>query len=290
MLSATMNAVELAAADRSTGNIATNPDAVELMRKLGKDVNNFPSGKPYSVCIDSVPVTVERLSYYPKPGDKLQDPGTARANIAPSNESPQGTLDENWYEDHKHQTVVQQHCAYWDQDGDGIIWPQDTYRGVRAWGWNVVLSLLAAFIINVNLSYATLPSWIPDPFFRIHIANVHKDKHGSGSMSFDNEGRFRPQNFEDFFAKYDRGSKGGVDVYDLARAWKGQRMAFDFFGWSAAFLEWLATYLLIWPEDGVLRKEDVRRVFDGSIFQHKADEYAAKQRGLGRERKAKKLR
>jgi len=31
----------------------------------------------------------------------------------------------------------------------------------------------------------------------------------------------------------------------------------------------LATYLLIWPEDGVMRKEDVRKVFYGSMFQEK---------------------
>lgn len=40
----------------------------------------------------------------------------------------------------------------------------------------------------------------------------------------------------------------------------------------------LAVYLLLWPDDGVMRKEDIRRIFDGSIFQHKADEYAEKQR------------
>jgi len=40
----------------------------------------------------------------------------------------------------------------------------------------------------------------------------------------------------------------------------------------------LATYLLVWPDDGVVRKEDARRVFDGSMFQIKADEHAAKQR------------
>jgi hypothetical protein len=40
----------------------------------------------------------------------------------------------------------------------------------------------------------------------------------------------------------------------------------------------LATYLLIWPEDGVMRMEDIRRVYDGTIFQHKADEYATKQK------------
>ena len=62
-------------------------------------------------------------------------------------------------------TVVQQHCSYWDKDGDGVIWPQDTWRGVRAWGWNWFLSALATFIINVNLSYPTVPSFLPDPFF-----------------------------------------------------------------------------------------------------------------------------
>jgi hypothetical protein len=56
-------------------------------------------------------------------------------------------------------------------------------------------------------------------------------------MSYDNEGRFRPQNFEDFFAKYDTENKGGLDYQDLLRAQKGQRMVFDFFGWSATILE-----------------------------------------------------
>ncbi|KAK3045110.1 hypothetical protein LTS18_014553, partial [Coniosporium uncinatum] len=78
------------------------------------------------------------------------------------------------------------------------------------------------------------------------------------------------------------GNKGGLDVMDLLRAHKGQRFVFDFFGWSASFFEWFATYLLLWPDDGILRKEDVRRVFDGSIFEWKAEEYEAKQRRKGR--------
>lgn len=56
-------------------------------------------------------------------------------------------------------------------------------------------------------------------------------------MTYDNEGRFRPQNFEDIFAKYDKGNKGGLTWADLLELWKGQRMVFDFFGWSATFLE-----------------------------------------------------
>ena len=45
-----------------------------------------------------------------------------------------------------------------------------------------------------------------------------------------------------------------------------------------------ATYLLLWPADGVMQKDDVRRVFDGSIFFEKAEEYsrAKKERGVKR--------
>lgn len=67
---------------------------------------------------------------------------------------------------------------------------------------------------------------------------------------------------------------------------KGQRVALDPFGWSASFFEWLGTYLLLWPEDGVMRKDDVRRIYDGSIFQFKADEHAEKKRYHGRINKA----
>lgn len=45
----------------------------------------------------------------------------------------------------------------------------------------------------------------------------------------------------------------------------------------------LATYLLIWPDDGILRKEDVRGVFDGSVFYKKAEEHRLKV--LGKEKR-----
>ena len=133
--------------------------------------------------------------------------------------------------------VVQQHVDYWDQDQDGIIWPSDTYRGCRAWGWSVPLCLMVAYLINVGLSYPTTPSWLPDPFFRIYVARLYKDKHGSDSMTYDNEGRFRPQQFEDIFNKYDRDHKGGLTFGDLFCFWRGQAMVFDFFGMTACILE-----------------------------------------------------
>ncbi|EMC99378.1 hypothetical protein BAUCODRAFT_401149 [Baudoinia panamericana UAMH 10762] len=232
-------------------------------------------------------MTIERVPYAPSKQDRLIDPGTARATIAATNDAPDGTQQDNWAERHRHLTVVQQHCSYWDKDGDGVIWPSDSWLGVRAWGWNLFLSALAVVIIHGALSYPTAPAIIlPDPFFRIWIKHVHKCKHGSDSMSYDTEGRFQPQNFENLFTKYDSDNKGGLDLYDLARALKGQRFAFDFFGWGAALFEWLAVYLLLWPDDGIMRKEDVRRVFDGSIFQEKADEYARKMKRQGKTKMA----
>ncbi|KAK4623758.1 Peroxygenase [Fulvia fulva] len=245
----------------------------------------YSPDEQFAVMLETVPVTTERVPYLPSNDSQLRDAGTARANIAASQEAPHGTTEAHWAEKHQKQSVLQQHCAYFDQDGDGVIWPSDTYNACRKWGWHIFLAALATFIINFNLSYPTSLSWIPDPFFRIWITNIHKDKHGSDSMSYDNEGRFRSQNLEDMFAKYNRGNKGGLDVGDLLRMHKGQRMVLDFFGQTATILEWLAVYLLLWPEDGILRKEDVRRVFDGSIFQRKADEYAKKKR-MGQLRKA----
>ena len=40
----------------------------------------------------------------------------------------------------------------------------------------------------------------------------------------------------------------------------------DPIGWGGSIFEWSATYLFLWPEDGRMKKEDVRRVYDGSIF------------------------
>ena len=91
-------------------------------------------------------------------------PGLARTNVAATPDKPEGTTEDEWAEKHKHLTVMQQHCVYWDADGDGVIWPQDTYNGCRAWGWNIVLSVVATILINGNLSYPTAAGWLPDMY------------------------------------------------------------------------------------------------------------------------------
>jgi peroxygenase len=45
-----------------------------------------------------------------------------------------------------------------------------------------------------------------------------------------------------------------------------QKVVNDFIGLCGEMFEWTTTYILLWPADGVMKKEDVRAVMDGSIF------------------------
>lgn len=103
-------------------------------------------------------------------------------------------------------------------------------------GFGLILSLLSVVIIHGNFSYPTVGSWLPDPFFRIYIARIHKDKHGSDTQTYDNEGRFMPQRFEDIFAKYAEG-RDYLTVRDIANVMQGQRVIMDPIGWFGAFFE-----------------------------------------------------
>ncbi|CZR63923.1 related to calcium-binding protein caleosin [Phialocephala subalpina] len=179
----------------------------------------------FAISIPEVPVTEQRRPFIEKESDrKLKDPGTARANEAATTERPHGTTKDGWARNYKHQTVLQQHLSFFDRDADGVIWPQDTFIGFYRLGYNAFLSLLAVFIIHPGFSWPTLTGWIPDPFFRIYVERIHKDKHGSDSGSYDAEGRFMPQKFEDIFTKYAGGDKKGITLREVFTYMKGQRL------------------------------------------------------------------
>jgi peroxygenase len=203
-------------------------------------------------------------------------------NIAPSAECPFGTLTNGWAEKHAHQTVLQQHCDFFDQNRDGVVTPYDTFVGFNRLGFGILLSIIAAFIIHINFSYPTSDSWLPDPLFRINVKNMHRTKHGGDTGTYDNEGRYIPQKFEEIFTKYADG-RDYLTFWDTVNMLKGQRNVSDPIGWGGAIFECKflesnrgvlflltvtggATYLMLWPEDGKMMKEDIRGTFDGSIF------------------------
>jgi peroxygenase len=116
----------------------------------------------------------------------------------------------------------------------------------------------------------------------VFLKNVHKDKHGSDTGTYDTEGRFLPQKFEDIFAKYAEG-RDYLTIWEVGNVLKGQRCIADPIGWGDAFFECktyyqrcryyllltnsgIATYIMLWPEDGRMMKEDIRGIYDGSIF------------------------
>jgi hypothetical protein len=156
---------------------------------------------------------------------------------------------------------------FWDRDGDGQIFPWDVYVGFRELGFNIIFSILAVLIININFSYPTrlAYSWLPDPYFRVYVPSIHKAKHGSDSGTYDPEGRFIPQAFENLFSKYDSDNDGAITLWEMFHLMHGHRCAADPFGWGAAFFEWGTTWLLI-QKDGKIYKEDLRGVYDGSLF------------------------
>ncbi|KAN0085948.1 Caleosin related domain containing protein [Tylopilus felleus] len=200
----------------------------------------------------------------------IERPYLPRANVAPSAEHPDGSV--YHAEKYSSYSVMQQHCVYWDRDRDGIIWPIDTWRGFRDLGFNLLFCLLATIVIHAALSLPTrlAISYVPDPFLRIYIETIHADKHGSDSGAFDTEGRFVACKFEDMWSKYSATNPKGMPrttmtLYELWLSMHGNRLAMDPFGWFAGFLEWVTTFLLV-QQDGVVNKEDVRRVLDGSLF------------------------
>ncbi|KAB5577834.1 Caleosin related protein-domain-containing protein [Coniochaeta sp. 2T2.1] len=196
--------------------------------------------------------------------EKLEDPGIGRANIAATAEAPNGTP--GWAEKHQDKTVAQQHILFFDTDGDGIIWPLDTYRGFRELGFNIPFSLIT-IIINIAFSFPTriAHTWVPDPFFRIYIDSIHRSKHGSDTGVIDREGRFVPQAFEDMFATMDKDGDGCLSLRDFWDLIGRNKVVADVFGWTAQFFEW-GTVWLLFQRDGLVSKEDIRRTYDGSIF------------------------
>ncbi|KAL6867403.1 hypothetical protein ACP4OV_015427 [Aristida adscensionis] len=175
------------------------------------------------------PVTRERR-LNPDLQEQVPKPFLARAFAAVDPSHPEGTRGR----DPRGMSVLQQHAAFFDRNGDGVIYPWETFQGLRAIGFSYPVSLIFGFLINLALSYPTQPGWIPSPLLSIHITNIHKGKHGSDSETYDTEGRFDPAKFDAIFSKYGRTQPNALTKKELMSMLKGNRNIYDFIGWGLA--------------------------------------------------------
>ncbi|GMN38482.1 hypothetical protein TIFTF001_007707 [Ficus carica] len=103
--------------------------------------------------------------------------------------------------------------------------------------------------------------------FPIEITNIHKAIHTSDSGVYDSEGRFVPSKFEEIFKKHASTNSEALTSDEVSQLLKGNRVPKDYKGWLAAWTEWKILYTLCKDEKGLLRKETVRAVYDGSLFE-----------------------
>ncbi|XP_077240017.1 putative peroxygenase 5 isoform X1 [Tasmannia lanceolata] len=171
--------------------------------------------------------------------------------------------------------VLQKHVAFFDRNKDGIVSPWETFQGFRAIGCGMALSTFAAFFINLALSPRTLPpgKWF-SPLFPIYINNIHKAKHGSDSGVYDAEGRFVSSRFEEIFQKHAVTNPNALTWSELMEMLKANRVPKDYKGWFASWTEWKILYVLCKDKEGLLQKETVRAVYDGSLFERMEKERA----------------
>ena len=105
-------------------------------------------------------------------------------------------------------------------------------------------------------------------------------KHGSSTDSYAPNGVFDQRRFDYVFKLYTTAPHTHINLLQGVKMLYGNRDTFDFvsrwhrmigkcgltnnvqFGWTAASLEWLATYLMLWPPDGRLKREDILAIYD----------------------------
>nr|XP_043624326.1 probable peroxygenase 4 [Erigeron canadensis] len=175
------------------------------------------------------------------------------------------------------ENVLRKHVEFFDRNNDGVIYPWETFQGFRAIGSGIVLSSVAALFINMGLSGKTRPGKkLPNLLFPIEIQNINMAKHGSDSGVYDSHGRFVTAKFEEIFRKHARTNKDGLTSEELDEFVKGNREPKDYGGWIGGLSEWKILYYLAKDKDGLLKKETIRSVYDGSLFQKMAEEQKIK--------------
>ncbi|KAF7324577.1 hypothetical protein MKEN_00499000 [Mycena kentingensis (nom. inval.)] len=190
--------------------------------------------------------------------------------------------------DHSPRPALQSHVAFFDQDGDGIIWPKNTF--VDGSERCVFFSALSMVVIHSGFSCAIASLWTrssasasrtsPRYAHRSPLVSPRNERrsqaiHGSDSASYKQDGSFDPARFDDLFARYSAAPNTHMSFAEGVAMVRANRNAFDPVGTSSTDAV-SSVYVLFKPEDGKVTKEDVRGILDGSLFPKLAAKNAKK--------------
>ncbi|PNT69512.1 probable peroxygenase 5 [Brachypodium distachyon] len=162
-------------------------------------------------------------------------------------------------------TELQKHAAFFDSDKDGVVSFSETYNAFRDFGFGITASTVSATFINGFLGPKTRPE-NETSRLSVYIENIHKGIHGSDSGAYDAQGRFVPEKFDAIFSKHGKTVPDALTSAEVDELISANREPSDYAGWAGASAEWKILYSIGKDKDGLLRKEDARGVYDGSLF------------------------
>jgi peroxygenase len=157
-------------------------------------------------------------------------------------------------------------------------------------------------VIAVAVIHLTFSFWTRESLFQflrdlpfggsLRLKMLDRGLHGSDARVYDTEGRFRAEAFESIFSKYgetrpvEGAGAGGEEKTEEVITWAGimkmlqrNRSIFDPTGWTATFLEWGGLYWVAGYDRGYMTKEDVRAMYDGTLWPKLAERVALRRGG-----------
>ncbi|XP_021598665.1 probable peroxygenase 4 isoform X1 [Manihot esculenta] len=180
--------------------------------------------------------------------------------------------------------LMQKHAFFFDRNQDGSVHPWETYQGLRALGAGVLLSTACGIFINGAFSQLTRPGKFPSLLFPIELRNIVLAKIKSGTDTYDEKGRFIEEKFENIFRDYARTHSDALTRSELSEMRRAHKKPKDYFGWISTWTQWSLTYHLFKDEHGLLKKDTLRGLYDGSTFEKREKELKEKRNALAKKK------
>jgi peroxygenase len=179
----------------------------------------------------------------------------------------------------KSQTALQRHVAYFDRNGDGLIKPSESMQAIKDLGVGAIEGRVLATGLHAVLGPKTSGKLTTD----ITIANIHVGVH-PGSINFDQQGQFKPAQFQAMFADYDTNRSGALsrsEVFAMLKARKKTAVSYTLSRTAFTVLLAVASDTEDKAAKGAepaLSRARMQAFYDGSLFPTIAKERASQAR------------